>query len=103
MKNYLFLIIVLVVLLVGVGVLTFVDFKLTDAQYDRIRNITLKWPGITTLLGVIVSTFSIPYGEETITIVSAVGAFMAYVLGISSKVYDAATEARSERYERENF
>ena len=88
MTRYGFLIIVLAVLLIAVGVITFTDFKLSNEQYDRIKAVVLKWPGILTFLGVIVSTFKVPFGEETLTLVAAIGTFLAYCLGISSKVYD---------------
>ncbi len=89
MTNFTFLIIVLVALIAGIGVITFVDFKLTDEQYNRLKAIVIKWPAILTLLGVIVKTFNVPLGEETVTLVAAIGAFLAYVLDISTKVYDA--------------
>ena len=87
--NYIFMIIVLVVLFIGISVLTFVDFTLSDWQYDRLKSIVLKWPALLTLLGVIVNTFPVPFGNETITLVAAIGAFLAHCLGISTKVYDA--------------
>ena len=90
MTNYLFLIVVLTVLTLGVSVITFIDFSLSDEQFKRLRSIVLKWPGLITLLGVIITTFDIPYGEETVTLVAAIGTFAAYCLGISSKVYDAS-------------
>lgn len=92
MTNYIFLIAVLVVLIASVITITFVDFKLSDDQYDKLKKIVMKWPGVVTLLGVIVSTFTFAYGEETLTLVSAIGTFLAYCLDISAKVYDAKGE-----------
>lgn len=87
MINYLFLIVVLAVLAIAVTIITLYGVKLTNEQYDRLKAIVVKWSGIVTLLGVLVSTFNFSYGEETITVVAAVGAFLAYVMGVSVKNY----------------
>ena len=87
MTNYIFLIIVLTVLAIAVAIVTFTDYTLSNTQYDRLKALAVKWSGIVTLLGVLVSTFNFPYGEETITVVAALGAFLAYLLGISDKAY----------------
>ena len=91
MAKYTFMLIVLAVLAVAVIGITLYGVKLTNEQYDRLKNITLKWSGIVTFLGVLVSTFHFEYGEETITVVAAIGAFMAYMLGISDKNYVEGT------------
>ena len=89
--KYLFLIVVLAVLAVAVTGVTLYGVRLTNEQYDRLKGIVIKWSGITTLLGVIVATFEVPYGEQTITTVAAIGAFLAYMLGVSDKHYTDGT------------
>ena len=91
MANYIFLLSVLAVLAVAVIGITLYGVKLSNEQYDRLKYIVVRWSGITTLLGVIVATFDFPYGTETVTIVAAVGAFLAYMLGISDKNYVEGT------------
>ena len=86
--KYAFLISVLVILAIAVSFITLRGICLDNDQYDRLKKIVIKWSGIVTLLGVIVATFSVPYGEETITIVAAVGAFLAYCLNVSDKSYN---------------
>lgn len=88
MKQYAFLITTLAVLLVAVAFVTLHGVMLSNDQYDRLKKIVIRWSGITTFLGVIVATFDFPYGEETITVVAAIGAFMAYMLNISDKSYN---------------
>lgn len=87
MHNYIFMISVLVILGLSLLAVTFCNFKLTNEQYDRLKSYISKWPYLLTFLGVIVSTFSFPYGEETLTIVAAIGAFIAHILGVSNKTY----------------
>lgn len=88
MMNYVFLICVLVVLALSVTFVTFHGIKLNNEQYDRLKAIVHNWPAITTLLGVIVATFQIPFGAETITVVAAIGAFMAKCLDVSVANYN---------------
>ena len=88
MANYAFLITVLVALGACVIGITLRGVNLTNEQYDRLKGIVIKWSGIVTFLGVLVSTFHFSYGEETITVVAAAGAFMAYMLGLSNKSYN---------------
>lgn len=87
MTQYTFMIITLVLLLVIVGGITFFGVNLSNEQYDRLKGIVIKWSGITTFLGVIVATFPVPYGKETITLVAAIGALLAYALSVSIKNY----------------
>ena len=87
MVNYTFMIVTLIALLVIVGGITFFGVNLSNEQYDRLKGIVIKWSGITTFLGVIVATFKAPYGNETITLVAAIGALLAYALNVSIKNY----------------
>ena len=97
MGQYTFMIITLLALAAGVSVLTFFGVKLTDEQYDRLKDIVVKWSGITTFLGVIVATFKIPYGNETITIVAAIGALLAYAMGLSIKNYTESAAPKKDK------
>ena len=96
MSNYIFLIVVLAVLAAAVIGITLHGVQLTNDQYDRLKGIVLKWSGIVTFLGVLVSTFHFSYGEETITVVAAAGAFMAYMLGLSNKSYNEREVAEDD-------
>lgn len=88
MTQYIFMLTVLAVLAVAVICITLYGVNLSNDQYDRLKGIVVKWSGIVTFLGVLVSTFNFPYGEETITVVAAVGALLAYVMGVSAKNYN---------------
>ena len=90
------MIITLLVLAAGVSVLTLFGVKLTNEQYDRLKEIVVKWSGITTFLGVIVATFKTPYGNETITLVAAIGALLAYAMGLSIKNYVNSTASEED-------
>lgn len=87
MRDYMFMISVLVALVFAICIITFSKFKLSNEQYDRLKAIVLKWPAILTLLGVFVATFNFVYGKETITIVAAIGAFLERCLGVSNQRY----------------
>lgn len=87
MTQYTFLIVVLAVLFIAITFITYKGVCLSNEQYDRLKKIVMKWAGITTFLGVLVSTFSFAYGEETITVVAAVGAFLSYMMGVSEDNY----------------
>ena len=92
MTKYAFLIGVIVVLGIAISAITLYGVRLNNEQYDRLKGIVIKWSAITTLLGVIVATFQVPYGAETITVVAAIGAFMARCLDVSvANFHDGAT------------
>jgi hypothetical protein len=78
---------VLVILVLSLLVVTFCNFKLSNEQYDRLKGYVSKWPYLLTFLGVIVATFKFSYGEETLTIVSAIGAFLSRIVGVSNKTF----------------
>ena len=88
MKDYLFFIIVIAAVLAAIAVAIFTNFHLTDEKYERLKWLTIRWSYITTFLGLIVKTFDIPYGLETVTVVAGIGALMAGLLGVSIKNYD---------------
>lgn len=83
MTKYAFLVGVIVVLGIAITAITLYGVRLNNEQYDRLKGIVIKWSAITTLLGVIVATFRVPYGAETITVVAAIGAFLARCLDVS--------------------
>lgn len=87
MTNYIFLIAVIAVLLISVAFVTIHGVNLTNEQYDRLKKIVMQWAAIVTFLGVIVAVFNVPYGQETIEVVAAIGALLAHILGVSDKNY----------------
>ena len=88
MINYAFLIAVLAVLALAILVVTFCNYELNNEQYDRLKNLVMKWPAILTFLGVLVATFHFSFGEETITVVAAIGALLARILNVSNYNYN---------------
>ena len=62
----------------------FGKFKLTNEGYDRLKAVVIKWSYLVVFIGLIVKTFDIPYGVETVTIVAGIGAMFAGLLGISN-------------------
>ena len=93
MTNYLFLISVVTILVLGLMAITFCKFQLNNDQYDRLKYVVIKWPAITAFLSVIVSTFkTIPYGVETVTIVAAIGVLLAEILNVSKKRFNEGAE-----------
>ena len=85
--NYLFLIIVLAVIVAILAVASFTNFELDSEHYDRLKWVVLRWTYLVTFLGIIVKTFDVPYGIETVTIVAGFGAMLAGLLGISITNY----------------
>ena len=82
--NYLFLIIVIAAVAGILGIAAFTNFEIDNWHYDRIKYIVMRWSFIVVFIGVIVKTFKIPYGVETLTVVGALGALLSGLLGISS-------------------
>ena len=85
--KYLFLIITIAVVLGVLLIATFSKFKLTDEQYDRLKAVVIKWQYLVVFIALIVKTFDVPYGIETVTIVSGFGAMLAGLMGISNANY----------------
>ena len=82
--NYIFLIAVIGVIAVVLGIAMFTNFELDDKHYDRLKWLVERWHYITVFIGLIVKTFNIAYGVETVTIVAGFGALIAGLLGIST-------------------
>lgn len=85
--NYLFLIITLVVIIGILAVAAFGKFKLSNEGYDRLKAVVVKWQYIVVFIALIVKTFEVAYGIETVTIVSGIGAMLAGLMGISDVNY----------------
>lgn len=86
--NYLFLIITIVVILGVLGIAVFTKLTLSDDQYDRLKAVVIKWQYLVVFIALIVKTFDVSYGIETVTIVSGFGAMLAGLMGISNVNYD---------------
>lgn len=87
--NYLFLIIVLVIVIAVLVIASFTNFALDDEHYDRLKWIVIRWSYLVTFIALIVKTFNISYGIETVTIVAGIGAMLAGLLGVSKDNYHA--------------
>lgn len=85
--KYLFFIITIAVVLGVLLIATFSKFKLTDEQYDRLKAVVIKWQYLVVFIALIVKTFDVQYGIETVTIVSGFGAMLAGLMGISNANY----------------
>ena len=85
--NYLFLIITLAVIIGILCIAAFGKFKLTNDGYDRLKEVVVKWQYIVVFIALIVKTFDVAYGIETVTIVSGIGALLAGLMGISDINY----------------
>lgn len=85
--KYLFLIITIAVVLGVLLIATFSKFKLSNEQYDRLKAIVIKWQYLVVFIALIVKTFDVQYGIETVTIVSGFGAMLAGLMGISNANY----------------
>ena len=83
--NYVFFISVIAVVVAVIGIATFTKFKLDSEQYDRLKWVVIRWSYLVTFLALIVKTFDVPYGIETVTIVAGIGAMLAGLLGVSVK------------------
>lgn len=87
-----FLIVVVGVVLLVIGCAAFSNFELDDYHYDRLKWLTIRWSYITTFLALIVKTFEVHYGIETVAVVAGIGAMMAGLLGVSTMNYVAPTQ-----------
>lgn len=85
--NYIFLIIVLAVVLAVLAIASFTNFELDNYHYDRLKWVVLRWSYLVVFIGVIVKTFDIACGTETVTIVAGLGAMLAGLLDISHTNY----------------
>ena len=86
--KYAFLMITLIVVVGVLLVATFSNFQLSNEQYDRLKKIVLKWHYLVAFIALIVTTFNVIYGKETVTLVAGLGAMLAGLLGISNTNYE---------------
>lgn len=86
--NYLFLIITLAVIAVVLLIAGFTKFRLTNEGYDRLKWLVVRWSYIVVFIALIAKTFKMPYGLETVAIVTGFGAMLAGLMGISNKNYN---------------
>ena len=85
--NYTFLIITLAVISVVLLLAAFTRFSLSNEGYDRLKSVVTKWDYIVIFIALIVKTFNVAYGLETVAIVAGLGALLAGLLGISKINY----------------
>lgn len=81
--NYIFPIAVFATIAIVLGVASFTNFELDNYHYDRLKWVVIRWSYLVVFIGLIVKTFDIPYGTETVTLVAGLGAMLAGFLGIS--------------------
>ena len=86
--KYAFLMITLIVVVGVLLVATFSNFQLSNEQYDRLKKIVQKWHYLVAFIALIVTTFNVIYGKETVTLVAGLGAMLAGLLGISNTNYE---------------
>lgn len=86
--NYLFLIITLAVIAVVLLIAGFTKFSLTNEGYDRLKWLVIRWSYIVVFIALIAKTFKMPYGLETVAVVTGFGAMLAGLMGISNKNYN---------------
>ena len=85
--NYIFMITVIAFVLMVLAIASFTNFKLDNEHYDRLKWIVVRWSYLVFFIGVVVKTFNMPYGTETVTLIAALGATLAGMMGISNKNY----------------
>jgi hypothetical protein len=69
---------------------------LNNKVYDILKFIVIKvLPALGTLYFALSKIWGFPYGEEVVGTISAIGAFLAVVLGVSTHYYDKLEESKS--------
>lgn len=86
--NYLFLIITLAVIAAVLLIAGFTKFSLTNEGYDRLKWLVIRWSYIVVFIALVAKTFKMPYGLETVAVVTGFGAMLAGLMGISKKNYN---------------
>lgn len=86
--SYIFLILVIAVVAAVLAIAMFTNFRLDDEHYDRLKWVVIRWSYLVTFIGLIVKTFAVPYGMETVILVGGIGAMLAGLLGISNQAYE---------------
>ena len=86
--TYIFLILVIAAVAAVLAIAMFTNFRLDDEHYDRLKWVVIRWSYLVTFIGLIVKTFAVPYGMETVILVGGIGAMLAGLLGISNQAYE---------------
>lgn len=86
--NYIFPIAVFATVAIVLAIASFTNFELDNFHYDRLKWVVLRWSYLVVFIGLIVKTFDIPYGTETVTLIAGLGAMLAGFLDISEKNWD---------------
>lgn len=86
--SYIFLISVIAAVAAVLAIAMFTNFRLDDEHYDRLKWVVIRWSYLVTFIGLIVKTFAVPYGMETVILVGGIGAMLAGLLGISNQAYE---------------
>lgn len=99
--NYIFPIAVFAAIVIVLGVASFTNFELDNYHYDRLKWVVIRWSYLVVFIGLIVKTFDIPYGTETVTLVAGLGAMLAGFLGISKSNWDG--EELPDEYDDDEY
>ena len=60
------------------------EYWLPDKVYDILKWVSiLLCPALATLVGVIFNVWGIPYGDQIVTTINAIGLFIGGVIGLS--------------------
>lgn len=94
--TYIFPITIFIIVVAVLAVASFTNFELDNYHYDRLKWVVLKWSYLVTFVALIVKTFNIPYGFETVTIVAGFGAMLAGLMDISKTNWDGESLGEDE-------
>lgn len=100
--KYIFFISVVAIVFIVLAVAMFTNFRLDDEHYDRLKWVVIRWSYLVTFIALIVKTFDIAYGIETVTIVAGIGAMLAGLLGISNQAYEHTQRIIANEDHKEN-
>lgn len=99
MKEFIFPIVMFIVVIAIVSIATFTTFTLNNSQFDRLKWVCLKWAMFMTFCGVVIKVCGIPYGVETMTIVGAFGTLLAGLLDSSDRAYNTEVDPINDEEE----
>lgn len=64
-------------------------FKMSNETYDALKWVAQKLlPALGTLYFALATIWNAPYGEQIVGTITAIDAFLGYILGISTKAYN---------------
>lgn len=65
--------------------------KLSDKQYNFLKWFCLiSLPACATLYGLLAETWGLPYGDQIVTTLNALGTFIGVLIGVSTYNYNKA-------------